>query len=106
MKTLNDVKTLTDVQKRHLRRLGHELKPVVLMGNAGLTDSVQAEIDKALDDHELIKVKVIADDRDQRKQLVTRICDANKACLVQAIGNIALIFRRSRIEKKRHIALP
>ncbi|MEX0731856.1 MAG: YhbY family RNA-binding protein [Aquisalimonadaceae bacterium] len=98
--------TLNDKQIRHLRRLGHDLKPVVLMGGAGLTAAVQAEIDKALDDHELIKVKTVADDRDQRRELIERICIENKATLVQAIGNIALIFRRSRIEKKRRIALP
>lgn len=98
--------TLNDEQKRYLRRLGHELKPVVLMGSAGLTAAVQAEIDKALDDHELIKVKIVADDRDHRKALGTQICADNKAALVQSIGNIVLIFRRSRVEKKRRIALP
>lgn len=98
--------TLNDEQKRHLRRLGHDLRPVVLMGAAGLTSAVQAEIDKALDDHELIKVKMVADDRDRRKELVERICAESEATLVQSIGNIALIFRRSRIEKKRRIALP
>lgn len=98
--------TLNDDQKRHLRRLGHALKPVVLMGSAGLTAAVQAEIDQALNDHELIKVKVVADDRNHRKALITRICTESEAALVQSIGNIALLFRRSRIEKKRRIALP
>lgn len=98
--------TLNDEQKQYLRRLGHELKPVVLMGAAGLTPAVQAEIDKALDDHELIKVKIVAEDRDHRKALGRQICVDNKAALVQGIGNIVLIFRRSRIEKKRRIALP
>ncbi len=90
----------------HLRRLGHALKPVVLMGNAGLTDNVMAEIDQALDDHELIKVKVVADDREQRRAHIETICLKADASLVQAVGKIALLFRRSRIEKKRRLALP
>ncbi len=76
------------------------------MGAAGLTPTVLEEIDRALDDHELIKVKIVADDRPQRQELIQRICRENDAQLVQAIGKIALLFRRSRIEKKRRIALP
>ena len=100
------MRTLTDQQKLHLRRLGHSLKPVVLMGSAGLTDAVMAEIDQALDDHELIKVKVVADDREQRRAHIEAICRQADAGLVQAVGKMALLFRRSRIERKRRIALP
>ncbi len=97
---------LKEQQKRHLRRLGHSLKPVVLTGAAGLTPNVMHEIDQALDDHELVKVKIVADDRADRKARMERICEETGAELVQAMGNIALLFRRSRIEKKRRIALP
>lgn len=97
---------LNEQQKRHLRRLGHQLKPVVRMGGAGLTPNVLHEIDQALDAHELVKVKIVADDRAGRKELVDAICRDTEASLVQAMGNVALIFRRSRIEKKRRIALP
>ncbi len=76
------------------------------MGAAGLTGAVRSEIDQALDDHELIKVKVVADDRDHRKERIRRICRDSGAVLVQSTGHIALLFRRSRIEKKRRIALP
>lgn len=76
------------------------------MGAAGLTPAVMAEIDQALDDHELIKVKLVADDRDQRRDLAERISHEQQAALVQSVGNIILLFRRSRIEKKRRIALP
>lgn len=100
------MQALNEHQKRHLRRLGHELKPVVLMGAAGLTPTVLEEVDRALDDHELIKVKIVADDREQREAIIQRICRESDAHLVQAIGKIALLFRRSRIEKKRRIALP
>ncbi len=100
------MQALNEHQKRHLRRLGHERKPVVLMGAAGLTPTVLDEINRALDDHELIKVKVVADDRAHREALIQRICEDTGAHLVQAIGKIALLFRRSRIQKKRRIALP
>ena len=97
---------LKEQQKRHLRRLGHSLKPVVLTGAAGLTPNVMHEIDQALDDHELVKVKVVADDRPDRRARIQQICDETGAELVQAMGNIALLFRRSRIDKKQRIALP
>lgn len=97
---------LTQQQKRHLRRLGHSLKPVVRTGMNGLTPNVFHEIDQALDDHELVKVKVVADDREQRRELMATICHESDATLVQAMGNVALLFRRSRIDKKRRIALP
>ncbi|MCC5809935.1 MAG: ribosome assembly RNA-binding protein YhbY [Ectothiorhodospiraceae bacterium] len=100
------MKTLNEQQKRHLRRLGHELKPVVLMGASGLTPTVMGEIDRALTDHELIKVKIVADDRPQREAHISRICNETGAQLVQSVGKIALLFRRSSIEKKRRIALP
>ncbi len=100
------MKNLNEDQKRHLRRLGHALKPVVLMGAGGLSEGVMAEIDQALDDHELIKVKLVADDRDARRALGERISQEQDAALVQAVGNIILLFRRSRIENKRRIALP
>ncbi len=76
------------------------------MGAAGLTPTVLEEIDRALTDHELIKVKVVADDRPQREALIARICSETSAQLVQSVGKIALLFRRSPIEKKRRIALP
>ncbi len=76
------------------------------MGGAGLTANVLDEIGQALDAHELIKVKILADNRAERKALVETICRDCDATLVQAMGHVALIFRRSRIEKKRTIALP
>ncbi len=79
---------------------------MVLMGSAGLTPAVLDEIHRALDDHELIKVRIVAEDRAQRETVIHTICQESGASLVQAIGKIALLFRRSRIEKKRRIALP
>lgn len=96
---------LSEDQKRHLRRLGHALKPVVLMGGAGLTPGVSHEIDLALEHHELIKVKLVSDDREQRRQLASDIAIQAQALLVQLIGNIALLYRPNPKKKKR-IALP
>lgn len=96
---------LSEAQKRHLRRLGHALKPVVLMGGAGLTPAVSHEIDLALEHHELIKVKLVSDDREQRRLLATDVAIQAKAVLVQLIGNIALLYRPNP-QKKKRIALP
>lgn len=96
---------LSEDQKRHLRRLGHGLKPVVLMGSAGLTPTVSEEIRLALEHHELIKVKLVADDRRQRQALAAQIADQSGAALVQQVGNIALLYRPNP-DKKRPIALP
>jgi len=100
------MKTLNEQQTRYLRRLAHPLKPVVLMGGAGLTEAVLEEIRHALNDHELIKVKVVADDREQRQQIMQDICKQTQAQPVQLIGKVAVLWRRSQIEKKRRIALP
>lgn len=94
---------LTDQQKRHLRGLGHALKPVVILGNAGLTENVLAEIDQALTHHELIKVRINAADREQRTAIIDAICEQTKGDPVQCIGHILLIFRRN--PKKRRISL-
>ncbi|RFA30610.1 RNA-binding protein [Alkalilimnicola ehrlichii] len=97
---------LTEQQKRHLRRLGHQLKPVVRTGNAGLSEAVMNEIEAALEHHELIKVKLVADDREQRKQFSERICQTTQAVIVQAIGQIVLLYRPNPERKGKQIALP
>lgn len=96
---------LNEAQKRHLRRLGHALKPVVMMGSAGLTPAVSAEIELALAHHELIKVKLVSEDREQRQALATGIADTAKAVLVQSVGNMILLYRPNP-KKKQRIALP
>jgi RNA-binding protein len=94
---------LSDAQKRHLRGLGHHLKPVVWVGQHGLSDSVMLEIDQALDSHELIKVKIAAD-RDTRQALTVEICEKTDAELIQSIGQMLVLFRRN--PDKPRIALP
>jgi len=86
---------LTERQKRHLRGLGHRLKPVVMIGDAGLTDGVLKEIISTISHHELIKVKVRVGDRDARDALIDELCSKSGASLVARIGNVALVYRRN-----------
>ncbi|MBK7543955.1 MAG: YhbY family RNA-binding protein [Candidatus Competibacteraceae bacterium] len=86
---------LTNPQKRHLKALAHSRKPVVIIGEAGLSPSVMREILLALDHHELIKIRVNAGDREAREALIAEICATAEATLVQRIGHIATLFRRN-----------
>ena len=86
--------SLTEKMKHDLRGRGHTLKPVVSIGNAGLSKAVLREIELSLDHHELMKIKIGGAERDERKRIITRICDQFDAELVQAIGHIALIYRK------------
>jgi RNA-binding protein len=85
--------SLTKTQIRHLRSLGHALKPVVIIGNGGLSDGVVAELNQSLEHHELMKVKVNAADREERDALIVQICSSIRCELVQRIGHIALVYR-------------
>ena len=84
---------LTLAQRAHLRRLAHPRKPVVLVGQKGLTPEVLTEIDAALTRHELIKLKLRAD-RDTRAGMTEAILAQTGAYLVQAIGGVIVIYRR------------
>lgn len=97
---------LTDRQRHYLRRLGHDLKPVVRTGNAGLSDAVLNELNIALRDHELVKVKLVADDRAQRRAFIAAIGERLDAELVQSVGHVALFYRHNPDKKGSHIPLP
>lgn len=85
--------TLTPEQKKQFRTIGHSLNPIVTVAGKGLTENVQLEVDRALEDHELIKVKFVVGDRDVKKALTKELCAVVEAIAVQEIGNIALIYR-------------
>lgn len=85
--------TLDHDTRRDLRRRGHQLKAVVRTGAAGLTEPVLEEIERALYDHELVKVKFVAGDRDERRSMIERTLERTGAELVQRTGQVALIFR-------------
>ncbi len=96
--------SLSASQRRYLRGLAHPLKPVIQLGTKGLTEAVIKELTLALDQHELIKVRLEAMDHPQRDKQIAHLLEQSNSQLVQRIGHIACLFRRN-IEQPR-IALP
>jgi RNA-binding protein len=86
---------LSSSRRRELRARAHKLKPVVLIGDAGLSEAVLTEIDRCLDDHELIKVKAGGEDRDEREALHAAICERLGAAPVQHIGKTLVLYRKA-----------
>lgn len=91
--------SLSPETKKRYRTIGHGLKPVVTVAGKGLSEGVLAELGRALDDHELIKVKLAMEDREERKQAIADLCSQTGSELVQTIGKIVLIFREARKPK-------
>jgi RNA-binding protein len=87
--------TLSNNDKKHLRRLGHNLNPVVTVAGNGLSDNVLTEIDRALNDHELIKVKLAVGDNEAKQQAISAICEKLSAEVVQSIGHVVLLLRKT-----------
>lgn len=90
---------LSTKQKQFLKALAHHLNPVVMLGNNGLTEGVVAEIDNALNHHELIKVKINGLDRETKQLIINAIIRETKACEVQTIGHILVLYRPSKESK-------
>lgn len=86
---------LSPDQKRSLRAIGHRLNPVVTVAGQGLSESVCAEIERALHDHELIKVKLAVGEREEKAELSQAILAQFNCELVQAIGKVILIYRKN-----------
>jgi RNA-binding protein len=84
---------LSERQKKHLRALAHALKPLIRLGNAGITAAVTAEAARALHDHELIKVQGPGGDRAARDELFAVLARDTGSALVQRIGNVAVLYR-------------
>jgi RNA-binding protein len=95
---------LTDSQKKHLRGLGHPLKPVIMVGEAGLSDCLRTEFNSTIEHHELIKVRIRGVDRKTRDTIIAELCELAAAQLVTRIGNVALVYRRN--DEKPLIQLP
>ena len=96
--------SLSKNQLKHLRGLCHDLKPVVMLGQKGITDALIDELDIALDHHELVKIKIGVDDREARAQLIDELCERSGAEKVQTIGKTVSVFRRN--SKKPVVTLP
>ena len=88
--------TLSNTAKKQYRAIGHTLHPIVTIAQKGLSENIRMEIERALTDHELIKVKLVAADRDSKKALVATICEVFKSECVQSIGHTALLYRRAK----------
>jgi RNA-binding protein len=84
---------LSERQRKYLRGLAHSLKPVIRLGNAGLTPSVTRETERALEDHELIKVKAPGGDRAARDEVFASLAQQTGSALVHRIGNVAVLYR-------------
>jgi RNA-binding protein len=87
------VTALSNPQKRYLRGLAHDLRPVLLVGAKGVTPSVLAELELALEQHELIKVRVSAPDRDEREAWIAALLEGSEAALAGRIGHVAILYR-------------
>ena len=92
--------TLTPQQKRALKARAHHLKPVVRVGQKGMTDSLLAETEQALEAHELIKIHVAMDDRNERHAMAESIAEKTGAAVIAHIGKISILYRSgdARIE--------
>ena len=90
---------LSNPQKKKLKSHAHSLKPVVRLGQSGLTDNVLDEIELAIEHHELIKVKISAEDRDDKKLTIQKIADRTRSDIVQSIGFMAVFYRENSDKK-------
>ena len=95
---------LTPSQNRFLRGMSHDLKALLQIGGKGVTPAFMAELDEVLERHELIKVKVAAEDREAREAMVAELVETSGSVLVQRIGHVAVLYRPAK--EKRQIILP
>jgi len=95
---------LTSAQNRFLRGQAHDLKALLQTGGKGVTPAFLAELDEVLERHELVKVKVAAEDREVRDAMIEEIVGQSGSALVQRIGHVAILYRPAR--DKRQIVLP
>lgn len=87
---------VSSTRKKQYRSIGHGLNPVVTVAGKGLSENVLAEIDRALEDHELIKLKIAISERESRQATVQAIVNNCRAELIQQIGKVALFFREAK----------
>lgn len=95
---------LTNAQTRFLRGQAHGLKAMLQIGGKGITDALVAEVELALEHHELVKIKIAADDRDARDAMIAELCKRTGSALVQRIGHTVALYRAS--QDNRQIVLP
>ncbi len=86
---------LTTKEKQQLKAKAHQLKPILMIGNLGITENLQKEFERCLYDHELIKIRISGTDRESKKALFAQLCEAADAVPVQLIGNIGIVYKPS-----------
>lgn len=86
---------LDNKQIKAFRSIGHRLNPIIQI-SSGLNDNIHAELERALNDHELIKIKFAAMERESKQALLDEVCQGHQATLVQKIGHVALIYRAAK----------
>lgn len=96
--------SISEKQRRYLKVLAHHLNPVVIVGQHGLTENVLKEAALALDSHELIKMRINAADRQERKEMIDSIVEKTGAGLIQVIGHVAVFYLPN--PKKSKIRMP
>ncbi len=87
---------LNQKEKRRFRAIGHHLNPIVTISENGLSDGVLSELTRAINDHELIKIKIMTGDRDQRKATIVEIQRKLQVEIIQTIGKVALIYKAAK----------
>lgn len=92
---------LSNALKKRFRAIGHNLTPVVIIAQKGITENIHDEIERALEDHELIKLKLVTATRSDKQALTESICSDFKAQCVQSIGHVVLIYRAAKNPDRR-----
>lgn len=87
---------LSSEQRRQYRSIAHNLKPLVTVSEEGPTEGMVAELERALNDHELIKIKLASTDKEARQAAIADLCQRTGAELVQSIGRVAVLLRRAK----------
>ncbi len=95
---------LTGAQRKKLKSLAHKLKPLVIIGQKGITENLIGSIKKALDDHELLKVK-FNDFKDEKEQITDKIIEQTESYKVSTLGNVLILYKQSQFEEKRKIII-
>ena len=86
---------LDNATLKRIKGIGHELKPIVMIGNNGVTPAIIEEIDRALNDHELIKVKLSAGSKDERETVAAELAQETNSTMIHSIGRMALLLRHN-----------
>ena len=88
--------TLNNADKKRFRAIGHQLKPVITIAEKGLSENIQLELERAPNDHELIKLKLITGDKAEKAALIDEIGALSKGTVVQTIGHVVLLYRAAK----------